>query len=103
LCAMCYEQQRIVIIDRSLCSCFETQERAQREKLFYYVFILFLIWLLSSMLWFFSYNLRWHAPKFLVRLKTGPTMLKSRSSWNLVPLLASNTKRGKKACWKFRD
>jgi hypothetical protein len=36
----------------------------------------------------------WRAPKFLVRLKKGPTMLKSGSSWNLVPLPASNTKRG---------
>jgi hypothetical protein len=56
VCNVHYEQQRIVVIDRSLCSSFETQERAQREKMFYYVFILFLIWLLSSMLcFFFSY------------------------------------------------
>jgi hypothetical protein len=36
----------------------------------------------------------WCAHKFLVRPKKGPTMLKSESSWNLVPLLASNIKRG---------
>jgi hypothetical protein len=34
VCNVHYEQQRIVIIDSSLCSCFETQERAQREKMF---------------------------------------------------------------------
>jgi len=45
----------------------------------------------------------WRAPKFLVRPKKGPSMLKSGSSWNLVPLPASNTKRGERACWKFRD
>jgi hypothetical protein len=33
-------------------------------------------------------------PKFLVRPKNGPTMLKSGSSWNLVPLPASSTERG---------
>jgi hypothetical protein len=49
LCNVHYEQQRIVIVDRFLCSCFQTQERAQREKMFYYVFIPLLIWLLSSM------------------------------------------------------
>jgi len=32
------------------------------------------------------------------------TMLKSRSSWNLVPLPTSNTKGGvREACWKLRD
>jgi hypothetical protein len=31
-------------------------------------------------------------PKFLVKPKKGPTMLKNGSSWNLVPLPASNTK-----------
>jgi hypothetical protein len=36
----------------------------------------------------------WRAPKFLVRPKKGSTMLKNRSSWNLVPLPASSTRRG---------
>ncbi len=36
----------------------------------------------------------WRAPKFLVRPKKGPTMLKSGNSWNLVPLPTSSTKRG---------
>jgi len=36
----------------------------------------------------------WHAPKFLVRPKKGPTMLKSGNSWNLVSFLACSTKRG---------
>jgi hypothetical protein len=36
----------------------------------------------------------WRAPKFLVRPKKGPTVLKSGSSWNLVPLPASSTKGG---------
>jgi hypothetical protein len=39
-------------------------------------------------------EIRWRAPKFLVRPKKGPTMLKSESSWNLVPLPASSTKGG---------
>jgi hypothetical protein len=36
----------------------------------------------------------WRAPKFLVRSKKGPTMLKSGSSWNLVSLPTSSTKGG---------
>jgi hypothetical protein len=36
----------------------------------------------------------WCAPKFLVRPKKSPTMLKSGSSWNLMPLSTSNTKGG---------
>jgi hypothetical protein len=44
----------------------------------------------------------WRAPKFLVRPKKGPTMLKSGSSWNLVLLPASSTKGGvRRACWKL--
>ncbi len=47
---------------------------------------------------------KWHTPKFLVRPKKGPTMLKSESSWNLVSLPASNTKGGVRgACWKLWD
>jgi hypothetical protein len=41
----------------------------------------------------------WRSPKFLVRPKKGPTMLKSGSSWNLVPTPALSTRRGRKACW----
>jgi hypothetical protein len=41
----------------------------------------------------------WLAPKFFVRPKKGPTMLKNGSSWNLVPFLALNTRRGRGACW----
>jgi hypothetical protein len=40
------------------------------------------------------------APKFLARPKKGLTMLKSESSWNLVPLPASNTKRGERGVLK---
>jgi hypothetical protein len=40
------------------------------------------------------HNPIWHAPKFLVRPEMGPTMLKSKSSWNLVLLLISSTKGG---------
>jgi hypothetical protein len=40
--------------------------------------------------------LEWRAPKFLVRTKKGPTMLKNGSSWNLVPLPASNSKGGER-------
>jgi hypothetical protein len=36
----------------------------------------------------------WRAPKFLVRPKMGPSMSKSGSSWNLVPLPTSSTKGG---------
>jgi hypothetical protein len=43
---------------------------------------------------------KWHAPKFLVRPKKGPTMLKSGNSWNLVSLLASNTKGGDRGMLK---
>jgi hypothetical protein len=43
----------------------------------------------------------WRAPKFLVRPKKGPTLLKSRSSWNLVPLPTLSIKRGRGACWGF--
>jgi hypothetical protein len=38
----------------------------------------------------------WCAPKFLVRPKKGPTLLKSESSWNLVPLPASSTRGGER-------
>jgi hypothetical protein len=41
-----------------------------------------------------AFDITWRAPKFIVRPKKSPTMLKSGSSWNLVPLLASSTKRG---------
>jgi hypothetical protein len=41
-----------------------------------------------------TYHIFWCAPKFLVRPKKGPTMLKSGSSWNLAPLPASSTKGG---------
>jgi hypothetical protein len=44
--------------------------------------------------WSHTIHLEWRAPKFLVRPKKGPTMLKSESSWNLVPLPTSNTERG---------
>jgi hypothetical protein len=46
-------------------------------------------------------KIKWRAPKFFVRPKKGPTMLKSRSSWNLVPLLASSAKGGGGG-WKGR-
>jgi len=36
----------------------------------------------------------WRTPKFLVRPKKGPTMLKSGNSWNLVSFPASSTKGG---------
>jgi hypothetical protein len=39
-------------------------------------------------------------PKFLVRPKKGPTMLKIGNSWNLVPLLASSTKGGERGMLK---
>jgi hypothetical protein len=39
-------------------------------------------------------NCRWCAPKFPGRPKKGPTMLKSGSSWNLVPLPASSIEGG---------
>jgi hypothetical protein len=39
-------------------------------------------------------------PKFLIRPKMGPTMLKSGSSWNLVSLPASNTKGGERGMLK---
>jgi hypothetical protein len=42
----------------------------------------------------------WRAPKFFVRPKKGPTMLKSGNSWNLVSLPASNTKGGEKGVLK---
>jgi hypothetical protein len=42
----------------------------------------------------------WRAPKFLVRPKKGPTILKSESSWNLVPLPASSTKGGERGMLK---
>jgi hypothetical protein len=42
----------------------------------------------------------WRVPKFLVRPKKGPTMLKSGNSWNLVPLPASSTKGGEKGVLK---
>jgi hypothetical protein len=42
----------------------------------------------------------WCAPKFLVRPKKGPTMLKSGNSWNLVPLPASSTKGGERGVLK---
>jgi hypothetical protein len=42
----------------------------------------------------------WRAPKFLGRPKKGPTMLKSGSSWNLVPLPASSTKGGERGMLK---
>jgi hypothetical protein len=45
-----------------------------------------------------GYGMVWCAPKFLVRPKRGPTMLKSGNSWNLVSLPASNIKGG----WKGR-
>jgi hypothetical protein len=44
--------------------------------------------------------LAWRAPKFFVRPKKGPTMLNNESSWNLVPLLASSTKGGKRGVLK---
>ncbi len=40
------------------------------------------------------YGCRWRAPKFLVRPKKGPIMLKSGSSWNLMPLQTPSTKGG---------
>jgi hypothetical protein len=43
-------------------------------------------------------EVEWRTPKFLVKPKKGPTILKSGSSWNLVPLLTSNTKGGWKGC-----
>ncbi len=52
--------------------------------------------LLGSSFW----KREWCAPKFLVRPKEGPTMLKSGNSWNLVPLPASNTKRGERGVLK---
>ncbi len=42
----------------------------------------------------------WRTPKFLIRPKKGPTMLKSESSWNLVPLLASSIKGGERGVLK---
>jgi hypothetical protein len=42
----------------------------------------------------------WRAPKFLVRPKKDPTMLKSGSSWNSVPLLTSSTKGGERGVLK---
>jgi hypothetical protein len=42
----------------------------------------------------------WHTPKFLVRPKVGPTMLKSGSDWNLMPLLASSIKGGERGMLK---
>ncbi len=44
--------------------------------------------------------LLWCAPKFLVRFKVGPTMLKSGSGWNLLSLPASNTKGGERGVLK---
>ncbi len=44
----------------------------------------------------FEKNWRWRAPKFFVKPKKGPTMLKNGSSWNLVSLPASNTKGGER-------
>ncbi len=46
---------------------------------------------------------KWRAPKFLVGPKKGPTMLKSESSWTLVPLPTSSTKGVRGACWKLWD
>jgi hypothetical protein len=40
------------------------------------------------------------ASKFLIRPKNGLTMLKSGNSWDLVPLPASNTKRGERGMLK---
>ncbi len=48
-------------------------------------------------------HLDWCAPKFLVRPKVGPTMLKSRSDGNLVSLPVSSTKGVRGACWKLQD
>jgi hypothetical protein len=42
-------------------------------------------------------------PKFLVRPKKGPTMLKSGSSWNLVPLPAFSTTRGRGGVLRLWD
>jgi len=42
----------------------------------------------------------WRAPKFLVRPKKGPTMLKSGNSWNLVLLPSSSTKGGERGVLK---
>jgi hypothetical protein len=42
----------------------------------------------------------WCAPKFLVRPKKGPTMLKNGSSWNLVLLPVSSTKGGERGVLK---
>jgi hypothetical protein len=39
-------------------------------------------------------SLEFEPPSSLLDPKRGPTMLKSGSSWNLVPLQASNTKGG---------
>jgi hypothetical protein len=47
-----------------------------------------------------SSNTKWRAPKFLVRPKKGPIMLKSESSWNLVPLPTSSTKWGERGMLK---
>jgi hypothetical protein len=44
--------------------------------------------------WSHTIHLKWRAPKFLVRPKKSPTMLRSESSWNLVSLPASNTEKG---------
>ncbi len=45
-------------------------------------------------------GLLWRAPKFLLRPKKSPTMLKSGSSWNLVPFPASSTKGGERGVLK---
>jgi hypothetical protein len=47
-----------------------------------------------------SFDTTWCTPKFLIRPKKGPTMSKSGSSWNLVSLLASNTKGGERGMLK---
>jgi len=39
-------------------------------------------------------------PQVPCQTQKSPTMLKSKSSWNLVPLLASNTKGGEKGMLK---
>jgi hypothetical protein len=43
---------------------------------------------------------KWCAPKFLVRPKEGPTMLKCKSSWNLVSLPTSSIKGGERGMLK---
>jgi hypothetical protein len=41
----------------------------------------------------------WRAPKFLVRPKRGSNYVEEQISWNLVPLPALSTRRGRGACW----